>query len=270
MAEETSFLLKKFERMENIYCLFSQVTKLPYVECDEETFEDCVFLFSDEKEVQAYAKSYTEKKILLAAGLVQKNTLRNFLIGLHCLGINAIRYFEGETSIREELVNVVPCPPLDVLKDDKIPKANAEMMLTAMYFMQELKRPIERDVEQRKHLKALEEEMAVNLMRSRWIVCVDITEVKDDMSPEEKNKHLKIPYVKAKDGSVFQPVFTDLSEVQRFNAKNPGAKLRLTAVSYEDLPKYIINGAKGICFNPNSFNLLLTREQLEQMKRYAE
>ena len=38
-------------------------------------------------------------------------------------------------------------------------------------------------------------------------------------------------------------------------------------VSYDDLPKYLIKDAKGFVFNPAGFNLTLTREQMEQMKK---
>lgn len=270
MAGETNFLMKKLSKMQHFFALFSQATSLPYVEVDPETFDDCVFLFANQNDVQAYAKSYTEKKILLAAGQVNGASVESFMKSLHCYGVNAIRFIEGDSVIKEELSNLVQVPDLDAMKNDKIPRANAEMQLTGIYFSQELKRPIQRTQEDHKVLRDLEEEMAVNMMRSKWIVCADVTDIKDGMSTEEANKAVKLPYIKLKDGSVYQPVFSDMTECQKFNAKNKGAKLRLQAVSYDDLPKYMMNTAKGFCFNPKGFNLLLTKEMLEQLKRYAE
>lgn len=268
---ETSFLLKKFEMTTDLYILFSQATKLPYVECDEETFEDCVLMFADQNDVQRIAKTYTEKKILLAAGQVKGKSIKNFLANLYCLGINAIRYYEGENVIKEELSNLMPEPDFEALKNEKIPRLNPEMQLTAMYFIQELRRPIERTLEEKKHIKELEEEMAVNMMRSRWIVCADITDVTDDMSKEEASKKMKLPYVKTKDGSVFQPIFSDFTECQKFNQGNAGAKLRLLPIAYDEIKKYIIREAKGVCINPKGFNLFLTIEQLDKMKeQYGE
>ena len=40
MTVDNSFTMKKFQSMEIIYVTFSQITKLPYVECDPETFDD--------------------------------------------------------------------------------------------------------------------------------------------------------------------------------------------------------------------------------------
>ncbi|MCQ2500030.1 MAG: SseB family protein [Lachnospiraceae bacterium] len=268
---ETSFLLKKFEMTADLYVLYSQATRLPYVECDEETFEDCILMFSDQNEVQKCAKKYTEKKILLAAGQVPGKNIKNFLASMHCLGINAIRYIDGDTVIKEELSNMITPPDLEAMRNEKIPRVNPEMQLTAMYFMQELRRPIERTLEEKKNIKELEEEMAVNMMRSRWIVCADITDVTDDMSREEAGKKMKLPYVKTKDGSVFQPIFSDFAECQKFNQGNTGAKLRLLPITYDEIKKYIIREAKGVCINPKGFNLFLTTEQLDKMKeQYGE
>ena len=44
MTVDNSFTMKKFQSMEIIYVTFSQITKLPYVECDPETFDDQVCL----------------------------------------------------------------------------------------------------------------------------------------------------------------------------------------------------------------------------------
>ncbi|MDO4491445.1 MAG: SseB family protein [Lachnospiraceae bacterium] len=266
MAGETSFLLRKFEKAGVLYCLFSQVTKLPFVECDEETFEDCVYLFTDQESVQKYAKAYSEKKIVLAAAQLKDQAIRPFLMSLYCYGVNGIRYVEGDNVIKEELSNVIQGPDLVAMKNDKIPRANPEMQLTAMYFIQELRRPVERDLEEKKHLKELEEEMAVNMMRSRWIVCADVSDVEEGMSNEEASKKMKLPYVKTREGDVYHPIFSDFTECQKFNQNNKGAKLRLMPVAYDDLPKYIIRDAKGICLNPKGFNLFLTKEMMEKMK----
>lgn len=271
MAVESSFLLKKFEKAGVLYTLFSQATKLPFAECDEETFEDCAYVFTEQEEVQRFAKSYSEKKIMLAAAQLKGDQIRPFLASLHCYGMNALRYVDGGSIVKEELSKVVPAPDLMTMKNDKVPRANPEMQLTAMYFVQELRRPVERTLEEKKHLKALEEEMAVNMMRARWIVCADITDVTEEMSREEAGKKMKLPYVKTKNGDVYQPIFSDFTECQKFNQENKGAKLRLMSVSYDDLPKYIIRGAKGVCLNPKGINLFLTQEMMDKMKeQYAE
>ena len=58
MTVDNSFTMKKFQSMEIIYVTFSQITKLPYVECDPETFDDQVYMFTEEEAAKEFAKSY--------------------------------------------------------------------------------------------------------------------------------------------------------------------------------------------------------------------
>ena len=267
MAIDNSFLVKKFEKFENIYVLFSQMTKLPFVECDEETFDDQVYVFTDEARTQEFAKNYTREKILLAAGKIPNAQIKGFLTGLYAIGVNALIVQDEGAPVRIELEQLAPKPDMDELIEGKIPKFNPQLQLTAIYFLQELRRPIERDLESKKQLRALEEEMAANLMRSRFIVAVDVSENGGNWKPGAKNQKVKIPFVKNKNGDIFQPCYTDFGEFQKFNAKNKGARLRLSAVTYDDLPKFMAGQSKGFVVNPSGFNLTLTKEQLELMKK---
>ena len=60
MTIDNRFLIKKFESFENIFVLFSQTTKLPFVECDEESFDDQVYVFTDEERTKEFARKYTK------------------------------------------------------------------------------------------------------------------------------------------------------------------------------------------------------------------
>ena len=84
---------------------------------------------------------------------------------------------------------------------------------------------------------------------------------------ETKSTKTTIPFVKNKDGKIFQPCYSDLGEFKKFNSKNKNAKFRLLAVPYDELPKYLIKDSLGFVFNPAGFNLILTKEQLELMKK---
>lgn len=267
MTVDNSFLIKKFEKYESIYVLFSQMTKLPFVECDEETYDDQVYVFTEEGRTQEFAKKYTNEKILLAAAKIPNAQIKGFLSSLYAIGVNALVVQDEGAPVRVELEQLMPRPDLDALMNDKIPRVNPQLQLTALYFLQELRRPIERDLEAKKRLRSLEEEMAANLMRSRFIVTMDLTENGGDLKPGAKNQKVKIPYVKNKNGDIYQPCYTDFGEFQKFNAKNKDVKMRLSAVSYDDLPKYLVGQAKGFVFNPAGFNLILTKEQMELMKK---
>lgn len=267
MTVDNSFLIKKFQKFENIFVLYSQTTKQPYVECDEETYDDQVYVFTDETRVQEFARKYTSEKILLAAAKIPNGQIKGFLSSLYAIGVNALIVQDEGAPVRVELEQLMPRPDMEAMRNDKLPRLNPELQLTAIYFLQELRRPVERDLAARNRLRTLEEEMAANLMRSRFIIVLDVEEDTKGGKTDGKNRKAKVPYVKTKNGDVFQPCYTDFGEFQKFNARNKNMKLKLAAVSYDDLPKYLVGPAKGFVFNPAGFNLILTREQMEQMKK---
>ena len=57
--------VKEIQGRENIYVAYSQVTKLPYVTCGEETFNDQVWFFAEEEGVKEFGQKKLEEKILL-------------------------------------------------------------------------------------------------------------------------------------------------------------------------------------------------------------
>ena len=58
MTVDNRFLIKKFEHFEHIFVLFSQTTRLPFIECDEETFDDQVYVFTDEERIKEAGQKY--------------------------------------------------------------------------------------------------------------------------------------------------------------------------------------------------------------------
>ena len=49
ITEEEKKVLVKLRNAEAIYVLTSDFTRMPFVECDEETFDDEVFLYFEEE-----------------------------------------------------------------------------------------------------------------------------------------------------------------------------------------------------------------------------
>ena len=58
-------LLMRLGHDADIFALISLCTREPYVVCDEETFDDEVFLFLDEEEAKKEAAKLAEEKYLL-------------------------------------------------------------------------------------------------------------------------------------------------------------------------------------------------------------
>lgn len=137
---------------------------------------------------------------------------------------------------------------------------NPQLQLCGIYFMQEFRRGGK--IEEKENLVELEEELAANLVKSRFLLAV---QKKEENSPE--NKNVQVPYIKNKEGDVFQPVFTDPEEFRKFNREN---KLQALLVSFDNLEKLIIPVAKGIVVNPQGFNLIVPKDNLKNLKKRFE
>ena len=179
MTVDNSFTMKKFQSMEIIYVTFSQITKLPYVECDPETFDDQVYMFTEEEAAKEFAKSYVEKNTPLLTVKVLRKQMPNFYMGLYAEGVNMVIFREGDQTRRIELEQIFPKPDMEKMNKQHLPVLNPGVQLTVVYFLQELRKPNQRrdDAERMQHLRELEEEMLVNLMRSKFILAIDISQV---------------------------------------------------------------------------------------------
>ena len=59
--------IHELRNREEVFVAYSQATKLPYVTCDEETFNDQARIFATEEEIKEYGKQLLEdmkKKII--------------------------------------------------------------------------------------------------------------------------------------------------------------------------------------------------------------
>ena len=57
--------IHELRNREEVFVAYSQATKLPYVTCDDETFNDQARIFATEEEIKEYGKQLLEDKILL-------------------------------------------------------------------------------------------------------------------------------------------------------------------------------------------------------------
>lgn len=190
MTVDNSFTMKKFQSMEIIYVTFSQITKLPYVECDPETFDDQVYMFTEEEAAKEFAKSYVEKNTPLLTVKVLRKQMPNFYMGLYAEGVNMVIFHEGDQTRRIELEQIFPKPDMEKMNKQHLPVLNPGVQLTVVYFLQELRKPNQRrdDAERMQHLRELEEEMLVNLMRSKFILAIDISQVQGEFDPANRDR----------------------------------------------------------------------------------
>ena len=97
-------------------------------------------------------------------------------------------------------------------------------------------------------LSELQEEIGAHFTKGRYIVPL----------PEEGNG---IPLVKLKSGDIFQPIFTDVIEFQRFNRDK---KFKPVVVDAVKIAQVLPNEAKGIVLNPLGVNMPLTVQKVKK------
>ena len=259
-------VLKKLQMMEVMYVPYARATNMPFIVCDEETYNDQIFIFREEKDVQVFAKEYTAKSIPLMGVKFKNDQFLNFYTSLFTMGVNAIVYTEGEETVELELLELVQPPDYSQLPEEKRPLSNPQLQLTGLYFMQELRRKV--DNEEKKNLPELEEEMAANLVKARYIVSMRVNEKDDEEVKKRKKSEVQVPFVKNNNGEIFQPVFTDVGEFNKFNREK---NLKGVVMNFDKLQSILMEQSKGIVVNPLGFNLIILKEQIPAfVKRFEQ
>lgn len=246
-------VLRRMQKMETIFCVFAKVTNLPYIYCDPESCNDQVWLFSEERYAQKLVMIERQNKRELVVVKLENKQFLSFFTGLYTMGVNAFVMDKGMNSVEIDLEKLVRKPDLSKLPEEKRPLQNPELLLTGVYFAQE--RNLPEEMRNMQVLRDLEEEMIVNLRRGKVMIPVQIPERAEKVEP----KDMKIPFLKMKNGDVFQPVCIDPSEFQRFN-RNQG--FRAIVVDCERLKAMLGPQVKGIMLNPVTLKLAVPRARL--------
>ena len=219
--------VKEIQARENVYVAYSQVTKLPYVTCAEETYNDQVWFFAEEETLKEFGKKKLEDKILLMGMKYEKKDFPRLYGLLYAVGVNSLVWNNGTEEIEVELEKIVRRPDLSKMEPEKRPLINSTLQLSGIYFMQELRRPVAK--EERKNIRELEEELIANLKKAEFLVAMERN--------EEDPSKVNIPYLKNKEGKILQPVFSDVLEYEKF-AK--GKKLRIAKLPFAKLSDVMI------------------------------
>lgn len=239
-------LLQELREAKEIFVFLSPCTKMPFVYCDPETYDDEVLLFRTAETAQKKAKEFIEQKVPLQLAKLENKQFLIFYSSLYTMGVNVISLdMGGEKPATVELKALVRRPTDEELPEGKIRVENPELMLTALYFMQELRRQAKPEVTP--EIKEMEEELLAHFRKGKYIMAV-----------QDKNM---VPYLKLKNGDAYQPLFTDIGEFHKFNREK---KFRTAVVPYEKLAMIVKDPAKGVCINPNGVNVILPAAQLKK------
>ena len=269
MSTDNRLMIKNLQKLEQFYTITSRSTNLTYAQCDETTFDDQAFLFSQEQDAEEFCGKLNEANYPSIVSKVEKAEIQKFYTGLYLTGINRVAFHNGTgfTYLPLESIVTLKLPEQNAKTP---PVSNPALQLTGIYFLQELRRPSEssQDPERMKKIRELEQELMADLIRSRFILALDITDVKGKLDLRKPSPDLKMPYLKNPAGDILQPVFSDLWEFEKFRGKST-RKLQLMTVPFQGLVPAIIQNAKGYALNPSGFNLVLLREKIELLAKQA-
>ena len=238
--------LKKLRSSMAVFVPMSGCTRMPYVICDPQTFDDEILLFFTEEDAKKVAQELKEAGNLMQVVKVDQASLLEFYSSLYPMGVNCILVNKGlEDELAVQLEELIRRLDEDKLPDGKIRVENPELHLTAIYFLQGMRSGKNKEMEE--ELKALHEEMVTHFKEGRYIVAIQ----------EGKG----VPILKQKDGKAYQPVFTDIQEFKKFQNLNKGVVLKTAIIEATKLSETIPPEVEGVVVNPFGVNLQL------QMKR---
>lgn len=261
MTVDNTFMIKKLQAMKTLFAVYSPLTKMPYVECDPETFDDQIHLFESLEKAKAYCEETAKNKIPLAIRkLEEERQILSFYHELYQNGVNAVIYHDEMNETRMELGTIIRIPDWD--KMEKRPVFNPLLQLTAAYFFQEARRPEQPkdDQERNRMLHEREEEMLVNIARSTFVL--PVIEKPAAEGEEGKGRQLGAVILKNSKNEIFQPVFTDFTEIAKMYPK-AGTEFKIMSIPFPKLIPQLLKDARGFVINPAGFNLVMNRNLLE-------
>ena len=255
MAVDNSFIMRKIRERDSVIVAFSAATNMPFVTCDEETFNDQIWVFEDDAQFKNFADAQLQKKIRVVGAKIEQKAFLPFYSSLFLLGINEIVFVLGGTTMHVDLEKIVQKP--DYSKMKPVPVVNPSLQLTGMYFGQEAGRAVPND---QKDLKDLQEELAADMARATFIMPVQPGPGNEPLQEKIKNNNFRMIMVKNSEGDMYQTIFTDLNECRKF-ARNK--QLATVVVPFLGLEKFLDKNAKGYMLNPAGFHLVMNRELLK-------
>lgn len=263
MNTDERLMIKNLQKLEHFYVLISKATNLPFAECDAETFDDQTAVFENKEDASKYGENLEKQGYPTVVTEITKEKMSAFYTGLYLTGINRVAFHNGCGFSYLELEQVVTLKKPEQ-KDNMPPVINASLQLTGVYFLQEVRRINQNapDPERAARLREMEQELIADLKRSRFVLALDVTDVKEKLDLTKPNPDVKVPFLKNGSGDMIQPIFSDLWEFEKFRQKNP-RKLQVLSVPFKNLVPPLIKDAKGFALNPAGFNLLLQRDKVE-------
>jgi hypothetical protein len=249
-------VLSTIPKAVNLYIIHSEFTRLPYIECDDKTFDDVAFFFDIKENADKKSKELLEKKQKnTVVELNQEGILRAFT-HLVIAGVDAIKYnCQGEDYVIQ-LNEIVKLSDFSDLPPEKRPVENRTLQLTMLYFAQEIRANI--DNPNTPEIHDMEEEMMVNILKARFLVPVREVEV-------EGQTQMQMLMIKlGENGGSMIPVFTDNIEFDKMPNDETVKKTIIDAKSLINFP--LTPECDGFLINPMGVSLPLNAGIVNNLK----
>ena len=138
MGVDKSDVLKKMREAEAIYVLMSDCTRMPFVVCDPETYDDQVLIFFSEEEAMKGGQEFLKEGNPLKIFNIENKYMLPFYSSLFPAGVNGMWVGKDtEEEIKLQLTELVRRPEQ---KPGEEPIENPSFQITAMYFMQKARK----------------------------------------------------------------------------------------------------------------------------------
>ena len=225
-------IMNRLKTSGELYVLLSMCTGEPYVVCDQETYDDEIIVFFDAQAAIKEAKEQTEAGTPVKPMKLENKQFLMFYTSLYTLGVNALLVKDGEKDCLIQLQDFVKRNKQQGQESgEKIWVENPSLHLTMLYYMQELRRkPGQESLPQ---IKEWQDEITSDFSKGSYIV-----------PAEKEGKGLAAVKVNEQ---LFQAIFTDILEFQKFNREG---RLRPLVVTADKIPQIMTEEAKGVILNP--------------------
>lgn len=254
--------IKTISSINNLYVVYSKLTRMPMVFCHEETMDDYIYVYENEQGALDKVKELFEDKIPAAVVQCKEKEVLAFFAELHLTGVNAVCFVVSEEEqFMVQLNEFLKMPDLATIPEDKRPTDNISLHLSMLYFVQEMRKPV--DNKEKKNLAALEEETSANITRAKFII--PMNEIKEGENQGKK----AVVLLKNDKGEVALPLFTDIAEIRKFSQ---GKSCPIATVDFQGVLNILQQGnAATVVINPTSSNVILGKQGvLALATRFAE
>lgn len=250
-------MMKAFFNSETVYVLYSGVTHVPFIACNNETMDDELYLFSDEGAAVSKQAEMTAKGENVLVRKLDHKAYLAFMPECIFYGVNVL-VFTGSAGVCR-----VPVEELIKVKTDQkakgqsgsaqSPAQNSVLSLVCLYFLQELRKGEERaDTDK---LAELDEELSARLAESTLFVPV--------RKASGQDSRVELMVLQSTDGSAMIPVFTDPMEYDHFRK---GAEQGLTGIPAKQLAQMPLSGPiRGFILNPAGCSLHIGKKELQRI-----